>query len=151
LFVVYKYNYATATLGPIFVSLGDGHSPLPKPAADLPLAALSALRCKAEHALMVGDALTDAEAAVAAGVSFALVTSSAHGQWAAAELSTPSKAAAALGFAAALGTPVGGGVHADVLDAVQAHLTALDRQRAQRALERLLAPARSMPVRAVVL
>mmetsp|Transcript_31650 Transcript_31650/g.72784 ORF Transcript_31650/g.72784 Transcript_31650/m.72784 type:complete len:101 (+) Transcript_31650:194-496(+) len=100
---------------------------------------------------MVGDALTDAEAAVAAGVSFALVTSSAHGQWAAAELSTPSKAAAALGFAAALGTPVGGGVHADVLDAVQAHLTALDRQRAQRALERLLAPARSMPVRAVVL
>ncbi|KAG8457058.1 hypothetical protein KFE25_004369 [Diacronema lutheri] len=127
-----------AELGPILVSYGeDGVRPQPKPQPDLLVDALAALGCAAERALMVGDARTDAEAAAACGVRFALVTSSAHGEAAAAELVRAARTAACGAPAFDSGAPVGGGVHADLLAAVEAELARLDCEAAETALERL--------------
>lgn len=129
---------ADAELGPIFAALGDGRGPAPKPSPALLEQALAALRCKANHALMVGDARTDAQAAAACSVRFALVTSSAHGEEAAAQLvQLPADAEGAPLLALASGAPVGGGVHAGVLEAVRAELARVDRAAAEACLQRL--------------
>jgi beta-phosphoglucomutase-like phosphatase (HAD superfamily) len=118
-----------AVLGPIFLADGTALSPQPKPAADLVRAALDALGAPPASALLVGDAATDAQAAGAAGVRFALVASSAHGEAAAAAL--------AGGDALPCGARVGAAVWPTVGAAVAAELARLDRAAADAALERL--------------
>lgn len=156
----------TAQLGPIFAAYnrreqakgeataeGEGapeaKPPAPKPAPDLLLRALAALGCQPEHALMIGDARTDAQAAAACGVRFALVTSSAHGEEAAAEVCAGIHGAAAAdgagGGSAQLalksGAPIGGGVHPHVLAAVSAELARADREGAEACLRALAGAA----------
>lgn len=131
-----------ASLDALLVATGapaEAHAP--KPAADLPRAALAALGCEPEHAVLVGDQPTDAQSAAAAGVRARLVSSSAHGE--AARKAVVSDAAGRLALPREDGEDVPlEGVHADLAEAVEAELAQADREALERAVE-ALARARS--------